>query len=50
MCLTTTPSRETAQMLTSPTSKWELGREALAALCRVRTRLECPKGNLREPA
>ena len=50
MHLTATPSRETAQTLTSPTSKWELGREAQAALHRVRTRLECPKGNLRETA
>ena len=30
------------------TSKWGLGREAQAALLRVRTRPECPEGNLRE--
>ena len=29
-------------------SKWGLGREARAALLRVRTGPECPKGNLRE--
>ena len=28
------------------TSKWGLGREAWAALLRVRTRPECPEGNL----
>ena len=31
-----------------PTSKWGLGREVWAALLRVRTEAECPKGNLRE--
>ena len=31
-----------------PTSKRGLGKEARAALLRVRTRPECPKGNLRE--
>ena len=35
-------------MLTSPTSKRGLDREARAALLRVRTGLECPKGNLSE--
>ena len=30
------------------TSKQGLGREARAALLRVRTRPECPEGNLRE--
>ena len=34
-------------MLTSPTSKWVLDREAWAALLRVRTRPKCLKGNLR---
>ena len=33
---------------TSATSKWGLGREAWAALLRVRTGPECPKGNLKE--
>ena len=42
------PSREAAQTLPSPTSKQRLGREAWAALLRVRTRPECPEGNLRE--
>ena len=43
-----TPSREAGQMPTSLTSKQGLGREAWAAVLRVRTRPECPKGNLRE--
>ena len=47
MCLTTTP-REVAQTLVSTTSKWGLNREVWAALLRVRTGPECPKGNLRE--
>ena len=42
------PSREAEQMPASTTSKQGLGREAQAALLRVRTRPECPKGNLRE--
>ena len=48
MRLTTTPSREVAQTLASPTSKWGLNREAQAALLRVRTGPECPEDNLRE--
>ena len=43
-----TPSREAAHTLSSTTSKWELDREARAALLRVRTGPECPEGNLRE--
>ena len=35
-------------MLASTTSNWGLDREALAALLRLRTRPECPEGNLRE--
>ena len=42
------PSRETVQTPAFATSKRGLGREAQAALFRVRTRPECPKGNLRE--
>ena len=42
------PSREAVQMPASATSKWGLGREAQAALLRVRTGPECPEGNLRE--
>ena len=42
------PSREAAQTPASATSKHGLGREAWAALLRVRTGPECPKGNLRE--
>ena len=41
-------SGEAAQMPTSATSKQGLGREAWAALLRVRTRPECPQDNLRE--
>ena len=41
-------SGEAAQMPTSATSKQGLGREAWAALLRVRTGPEYPKGNLRE--
>ena len=48
MCLMATPSREAAHTLSSTTSKWELDREARAALLRVRTGPECPEGNLRE--
>ena len=48
MHLTATPSGEVAQMLTFATSKWGLNREVQAALLRVRTRPECPEGNLRE--
>ena len=43
-----TSSREVAQMLTSTTSKQGLDREPQTALLRVRTRPECPEGNLRE--
>ena len=43
-----TPSGEAAQTPASATSKRGLGREAQAALLRVRTGPECPKGNLRE--
>ena len=43
-----TPSGEAAQTPTSATSKQRLGREARAALLRLRTRPECPKGNLRD--
>ena len=43
-----TPSGEAAQTLASTTSKRGLDREAWAALLRVRTRPECPEGNLRE--
>ena len=42
------PSREAAQTPAPATSKRGLSREALDALLRVRTRSECPKGNLRE--
>ena len=48
MHLTATPSGEVAQMLASDISKQGLNREPRAALLRVRTRHECPEGNLRE--
>ena len=48
MCPTVTHSREAVQMPVPTTSKWGLGREAQAALLRVRTGPECPEGNLRE--
>ena len=43
-----TPSRQAAQISASATSTRGLGKEVRAALLRVRTRLECPEGNLRE--
>ena len=42
------PTVEVAQTPAPATSKWGLGREAQAALLRVRTRPECPESNLRE--
>ena len=42
------PSREAAQRPAPATSKGGLGREVRAALVRVRTGPECPKGNLKE--
>ena len=43
-----TTSGEAVQTPTSATSKLGLSREAWAALLRIRTRPECPEGNLRE--
>ena len=48
MCLTATPNGKAAQKLASATSKRRLDREGWAALLMVRTRPECPEGNLRE--
>ena len=42
------PIGEATQTSAFATSKQGLGREARAALLRVRTGPECPKGNLRE--
>ena len=42
------PSGEAVQKPASTTSKRGLGREAPAALLRVRIWLECPEGNLSE--
>ena len=42
------PSREAVQTPAPATSKWGLGREVRAALLRVKTRPECPEGNLRD--
>ena len=44
------PSGEAVQMPAFATSKWGLGREAQAALLRVRTWPECPEYNLRKLA
>ena len=44
MCPMVTPRGKAAQMLASATSKRGLGREARAALLKVRTRPECPRG------
>ena len=41
------PSGEAAQMPAPATSKQGLGREARAAVLRVRTGPECPEGDLR---
>ena len=46
--MVTPPSGEQAQTLASDTSKQGLGREAQAAVLRVRTGPECPKDNLKE--
>ena len=48
MCLMATPSREVPQTLASTTSRWGLNEEERVTLLRVRTRPECPEGNLRE--
>ena len=48
MCPMVTPTGEAVQTPASTTSKQGLGREARAALLRVRARPECPEGNLRE--
>ena len=48
MCPMVTPSAEAAETPASATSKWGLGREAWAALVRIRTGPECPEGDLRE--
>ena len=42
------PSGEAVQTPARATSKRAMGREAWAALLRVRTGAECPKGKLRE--
>ena len=48
MCPVVTPSGEAAQTPASTSSKRGLGREARAALLRVRTGPESPEDNLRE--
>ena len=48
MRLTTTPSREVAQNLTSTSSKWGLNREVQTAMLREKNRPECPEDNLKE--
>ena len=46
--MVTPPTGEAAQMASPATGKWGLGREARAAVLRVRTGPECPEGDLRE--
>ena len=48
MCPVVTPSGEAVQTPAPTTSKRGLGREAWAALLRVRIGPECPKGILKE--
>ena len=48
MCPAVTPSGEAAHMPAPATSKRGLGREARAALLRLRTGPECLEGNLSE--
>ena len=48
MCPMVTPPAEKQRRRLRPPLARGLGREALAALLRVRTRPECPEGNLRE--
>ena len=48
MCPMVTPRGEAVQMPVSVTKAQGLGREAQAALLRVRTRPECPEDNLIE--
>ena len=43
-----TSNGEAAQALTSAICKWGLDRQVQSASLRVRTRPECPEGNLRE--
>ena len=46
--MVTPPVEKQRRCLHQTTSKQRLGGEAWAALLRVRTRPECPEGNLRE--
>ena len=49
LTITASGDKEVAQMLTSATSEWGLGREArVVSVFRVRTGPECPENNLRE--
>ena len=48
MCPMVTPPAEKQRRRLRPPLARGLGREALAAVLRVRTRPECPEGNLRE--
>ena len=50
MCLRQIPVEKQCRRLHLPLAngKWGLGREAQAALLRVRTGPECPEGHLRE--
>ena len=46
--MVTPPAEKQCKRLYPPLAKQGLGREAWAALLRVRTGPECPEGNLRE--
>ena len=46
--MVTPPAEKQCRRLYPPLASWGLGREAWAALLRVRTKAECPEGNLRE--
>ena len=46
--MVTPPTGEAAQMASPATGKWGLGREARAAVLRVRTGPESPKANQSE--
>ena len=46
--MVTPPAEKQCRRLYPPLASWGLGREAWAALLRVRTQPECPEGNLSE--
>ena len=46
--MVTPPVEKQHRRLHPPLARWGLGREVWAALLRVRTKPECPEGNLSE--